>query len=529
MYENGHRSARDRYEPSEGTIEVRQYVDALYRSRALIIGITLAFTAIVVLVSLSLSKTYEASAKLVLEPSIDSSTPLDATSTARELTTMGGLVTTPSLLDAAVSRLNGVSVHTLKSSVSTSVSPDSNLITVTGRSDSPAKAARIANVVSYQFLKAQQELQNARFADARAALLARLAQARSASRSADRVAPLNQALSDLSLRQAAAPTDLRLAEAAQPPSSPVSPRPLWNGVLAFFAAFTVSVLIALARYQISPRIGGVRELGRLMQLPVLAAIPRRPRRRSNRRRVAEVVERHTFDEVQAVVRLQVPPGHQRVILVTSPVEMDASERVARGLASALAQAGEPTLLVRCNPPPGWPASAEDGQTGFTDLLGLADAAGSAEIAPAIRRAVTRDEITEPYRGRGRLDILGDGHTDVSAAQLLSSDALTLFFQQLEQLDYSYVVLAAPPILNLPGGRVYAAWADGIIVATSLDPLKLEDVLDAREVFARLDAPAIGVVVVDATRVRGRPVAHAADPMVGQVPLLPLDPRLRSPN
>jgi Mrp family chromosome partitioning ATPase len=299
-------------------------------------------------------------------------------------------------------------------------------------------------------------------------------------------------------------------------------------MLAFFAALTVTVLIAIARYQISPRIGGVRELGRLMHLPILAAVPRKPRRQSNRRRMAEVVERQTFDEVQAVVRLQLPPEHQRVILVTSPVEMDASERVAHSLASALAQAGEATLLVRCNPRRHWQSASEQGQVGFTDLLGLADSDG-ADIAPAIHGAVTPDEITKPYRGRGKLDILGDGQTEVSAAQLLSSDALTVFFKQLERLEYRYVVLAAPPILNLPGGRVYAAWADGIILATSLDPLTLEDALEVREAFAQLEAPAIGIVVVDATRMRGRPIVHPANPMVGQVPLLPVDPRLRSPN
>ena len=44
-------------------------------------------------------------------------------------------------------------------------------------------------------------------------------------------------------------------------------------MLAFFGALFLAVLVALGRDQLTPRVSGPRELGRLLDLPVLIGIP----------------------------------------------------------------------------------------------------------------------------------------------------------------------------------------------------------------------------------------------------------------
>ena len=285
MQGNGHKPPEAWQDVPEGTIDVRGYLDALHRSRGLIASIVVGFTLAVVVISFLLPKTYEATATIVMEAPIDSSATLDATSASRELTTIGGLLTAPVLLNTVAQRVPGATPTGLKSNVHASVSSDANLVSVTAQSSDPEQAARIANTVTAVFLAQRQRFQQGRFDAARRALLRNLHNLNATSGSLVQRATIRQALAELSLREASATSDFRLGVPAQVPTSAVSPRPLWNGLIAFFAALTVGILIALARNQISPRIGSVRELRRLTHLPLLATIPgnrvaRHARRRS---------------------------------------------------------------------------------------------------------------------------------------------------------------------------------------------------------------------------------------------------------
>src|SRR3954451_10075797 len=79
----------------EPTVDVRRYLGALQRNRALI-GITVAGITLVVLVlSLILPKKYEATARIVLDPDTSLFSTPDATSTQREVATSQKLAASP--------------------------------------------------------------------------------------------------------------------------------------------------------------------------------------------------------------------------------------------------------------------------------------------------------------------------------------------------------------------------------------------------------------------------------------------------
>ena len=146
--------------PPDDPVEVGRYLDAFKRSRRLIAAIVVLFTAAVFVISLLLPKTYQATSKLVLNPSAQSLASSDAQSTQRDLATVRVLLTTGELLAAAAKDgLAGETVDSLRDKVQASVDQDANVISIVGTDDTARGAAAIANVVAATFLARERRQQ----------------------------------------------------------------------------------------------------------------------------------------------------------------------------------------------------------------------------------------------------------------------------------------------------------------------------------------------------------------------------------
>src|SRR5687768_3441844 len=157
--------------PQDEPIEVGRYLSALRRSWLLILLIVVPLTAAVLLVSLTLSETYRATAKIVVESAADPLATRDVESVERRLATIQVLLTTRDNFRRASRRLKGERVVTLKDKVQASVDPNANIINVVATDDSAAGAARIANAVASSFLATDRRAERRRLARARATLL----------------------------------------------------------------------------------------------------------------------------------------------------------------------------------------------------------------------------------------------------------------------------------------------------------------------------------------------------------------------
>ena len=85
------------------SVDVRRYLDAIRRSSRLILAIVVLVSGVVLLVSLLLPATYQASTQLVLDPSA-AGLAVDAESTQRQLATTNALVTSPRVLQRAAAK-----------------------------------------------------------------------------------------------------------------------------------------------------------------------------------------------------------------------------------------------------------------------------------------------------------------------------------------------------------------------------------------------------------------------------------------
>ena len=493
--------------PPDEPVEVGRYLDAFRRSKWLIALIVVSLTAAVLLISLFLPKTYQATSKIALVESPDSLSSSDAPSTQRGLNTVAIRLTTRESLRAAVKNgLVGETVDSLRDKVHATVDQDANVINVVATDDTARGAAAIANTVAATFLARQRRQERQQLARTREVLEKQLADLQESltplnqAELAGEIASVRQRLTDLDISAATGGSSLELAERAQAPTSASSPRPVRNAIFALFASLFIAALVVLARTQLRPRVSGSRELSRLLDLPVMVEVPFVRRRFGHSPNTLSAVEYEAYQTLQASLRMQLPPDGQRTVLVTSALHGEGKTEVTAALGLVLAQAGQRTWLVSADMR--WPRLHELFDVAQTP--GLAEVlAGGRQGESAVSELVGAQKKGSRENG-GRLHVLASGQRPPDPAQLLAGDALDGFFDGIRESEYDYVLLDGPPLLGLVDSQVLAQRVDGVIVVCRPDRLTSENAIDMRELLQRLRAPALGLVIIGG---RGSPVSY----------------------
>jgi capsular exopolysaccharide synthesis family protein len=479
---------------SDEPVEAGRYVDALRRSRLLIVLIVVPLTLLVYFLSAQLAETYRATSKIVLQAGAD---PLggDVESDERRLATIRTLLTTRANLRRAASRLRGETAATLKDKVESSVDPAANIVNVTATDDTGRGAAAIANAVATSFLARERSVDRQRLARARASLVQALEvmEGRRGEQAAIERTAIRERLTDLNVNAASSGTELALAEAAQSPEGPYSPQPMRNAIFALFAAAFIAALVVVARAHLRPRISGPRELSRILGIPILAEIPFVRRRLGGRSNTLSTAEYEAYQTLLAALRMQLPPKRQQIVLVTSALAGEGKTDVTAALGLVLSQTGKRTWLV----------SADMRRPKLHELFDVAQAPGLAEVLASWRHdddgasAVSASKgpsLASP--GDGSLHVLASGRTPPDPAQLLASSALDAFLEQIRVSDYDYVLLDGPPLLGLVDSQVLSQRVDGVLIVGRPPHLSPKNAVDLEQLLARLRVQPLGLVIVD---------------------------------
>ena len=463
-------------------VDVPRYLSALKRGWPLIALIIVLMTVTVLVLSLALPKTYEATARVLMDDRAGAFEPTDVETVRRRLATVQTLLTTRDVLAQVAEELPDESVETLQDKVEASVDQDANIVDIVATDGDAEGAAEIANAVAQAFLALQQTAERDRVARARAELQDAIDALGASPGSADAVQALQQRLSELSVSEASAGSELQLAQAAQPPTEPDSPRPVRNTIFAFFAAAFLGVLAALAVDQLAPRLSGPRELSRLTGLPILAALPPRRKRRGRNAQTEEA-----YQALQASLR-QLPEA-RKVVLVTSASGTEERSEVTLRLAHSLARGGSRTLVI----------SADLRQPRVEELLGIGPAPGLTDVLQALdERGVeaSGDLLRESVvKVSSDLDVLPSGTTASSPAQLLAGDSTAALFRDLEHSDYRYVLVDGSPLLGVVDGPLLAREAEAVLIVCRIDRMTPTAASELGDVLERLQARALGLVAI----------------------------------
>jgi capsular polysaccharide biosynthesis protein/Mrp family chromosome partitioning ATPase len=484
----------------EENVDVRRYLAAIGQSKRLILLILFLVTGTVVAISLILPDKYEAGTSIVIEEDGSALGSTDPQTTVRRLNTTRELITSRTVLEQAASKLPGESAGSLEGSVTAEVNPDADIVDVTATSEDPRRAAAIANTVTDTFLAERARDEVRRITRARQQLQDELDRLETLPGTQAQTAALRDRISQLSVQELGAGTDMQVVGKAEPPSSPSSPRPFRNAVLAAFGALFLGVLIALGRDQLSPRLRNPRELGRLLDLRVLAGVPyiRGSRRRA--RRLMTGAEAEAYQTLRAALEVSVPPERGATILVTGAVHGEGKTTVTWRLGNGLARAGHRTLLLSADlrVPRLHMLAQSYGEIGVGDLLVAMDLEGDV-LEPDLIRQATFEVLPagSGMRGEGCLHVIATGAEYKDPGSLVSGPSMGMLLNQIKALDYDYILVDAPPLLGIADSQVMARHVDHIILVNRLDRLSLDNVAGLREIIDGLDTPILGVVVIGA--------------------------------
>src|SRR5581483_1658349 len=290
---------------------------------------------------------------------------------------------------------------------------------------------------------------------------------------------------------------------------PASPRPVRNGIVAFFAAVFLGVLIALGRDQLVPRLAGPRELTRVTERPVLMSIPFVRRHFGRQPKVLSAAEHEAYQTLQATLRFQLPPTEQRIILIASALEGEGKTTVTVNLGRALARAGHKTLIV----------SGDMRHPKLHERIGVPVGPGLSDILAALERDTSSSraavpdlkELVQTQPGsRGNLHVLTSGERPSDPGRLLLSNALTRFIELLRGSPYAYVLIDGTPLLGIADSQSLAGRVDDVLIVCRLDRLSVEQIIETRDLLDRLEVSPLGYFVVGGRRM-GSSYYYAANP------------------
>jgi polysaccharide biosynthesis transport protein len=472
-------------------VDIPRYMASLRRSRGLIFVIVASMTAAVFVISSMLPKTYETSGRIVMDDRPGGAEPADAATVQRRLATVGALITTREVRARAAARLKGETSATLEDKVRATVDEDANIVEIHATDNDPQGAAEIANTLAREFIEMQRTAERQRLARARTALQSALARLRTPqSPQADAI---RDRLTELRVSEAAAGSELELAEPAQPPRTASSPRPIRNAIFALFASVFLAVLAALGLGQLAPRVAGTRDLGLLTGVPVVAHVPR-----ARRRRDLQTVN-EAYEELQTALALRLST-ESKIVVVSGAQPTDETSAVAAGLARTLAESGRTLLL-----------SADLWRPHVHEVLGLPRSPGLAELlssgegdAPsALARAAHSIDV-----GEGSLDVLTAGGPVRNPAGLLGTESFANLVLELECSDYRHVVVEAPALLGSVHAQLVARYADAMLVVCDPERLSPSDAVELGHFLSALDPPFAGLLTLGRGGAAAVPVVSA---------------------
>jgi polysaccharide biosynthesis transport protein len=314
-------------------------------------------------------------------------------------------------------------------------------------------------------------------------------------------------------------SNIRVVDAAVPPTRPVRPRPALNLGLALLLGLGFGVGVAFFQEHLDNTFKDSSDVERLLRVPALALIPSReslnghasaglygmaepapalPNGNGNHSPSQKVPAKvwiridgngtqhsalsEAFRSLRTSVLLSAAGRPPRSLTFVSAEPGEGKTTVASNLAISLAQLGKRVLLI-------------DGDTRRPCVHKLFDIADHSDgLVNYLTGEQEWRRLVRPT-GMPNLDCLVCGPVPPNPSELLSSDRMQALIHEAME-EYQFVLVDAPPLLNVADGRILATMVEGavLVVKGGFTPRELahQAQLHIRDVGGRL----IGVVLND---------------------------------
>jgi non-specific protein-tyrosine kinase len=360
-----------------------------------------------------------------------------------------------------------------------------NIVTITAESTSASTAARIANAFAEETIAGRTRDFQVDLVDTIDRLRSQLRAIPAGRRNIGEALAIQERLAALTpLIDSDDPT-LQISSRATAPGSPVWPRPALSIAVAFIGALLIGMAAAIALELGDPRVRREEELLLSQRLPILARVPRLPRRvvrdyLSGMRTLRPDV----WDSYRGLLaNLSVLGELPRTIVVTSAGPAEGKTFTAVNLAVTLASRGTRVVLVDGDMRRPMLASvfgvaAQPG--GFAELVATGEI-GPRTMVPAPGELESLELVlASPERVDDR-DYFFDPRTVARALALLQEEA-------------EVVIIDSPPLTEVPDTLALAGAADAVLIAVRLGRTRRDKLNELRRQLAQRGIAAAGFVV-----------------------------------
>ena len=284
------------------------------------------------------------------------------------------------------------------------------------------------------------------------------------------------------LSKSDSPTKATVVDPASYNADQVSPRPMLNLLLAAVIGLMVGFGVAVVRELLDNTVSSIADVEDTIDASVLASIgydgdvPKHPLLIESSSRAPRV---EAFRLLRTNLQFLDLDTRPRSLVITSAVPGEGKTSTATNLAIALAQTGQRVLLV----------DGDLRRPRAASLLGLERSVGLTTVL--VGRSELQESI-QKHAGSG-IYLLASGPIPPNPTEVLQSHAAQSLFDRLKEM-FDMVIIDAPPLLPVSDAAIIARDVDGAILVVRHGKTTKEQLRQAGQRLAQVDANLFGVTV-----------------------------------
>jgi len=395
--------------------------------------------------------------------------------TQQRVNTYAKLITEPIVTEPVIEDFGlDVSPGAFAGDVTVSIPVQTTMLEVTVSGESPAIAASVANALITSLATTVEQIETTAVSSTQVMLDAA-------------GNPVLDAAGNPVPSEPVPPVQITQVRFAETRSTPVSPNLALNLAIGLAAGLALGVLAAILRDLIDTRLRTLDDVEAATTAPIVGAIPQAPRSRSGSILAEDDPGSPTAESFRILrTNLQfLDVDGPATFVVTSPSSGEGKSTVTTNLAASIAATGVRVLVVEADlrRPQVHNYFGVEGGAGLTDIL-----IGRAELA----------DVVQPWRSPN-LHILAAGRIPPNPSELLGSHQMRELMTQLQE-RYDVVLYDTPPVLPVPDAAILSRTVGGVLLVTSIDHTRRDEVRSAVTALEKVNARISGVV---ANRLPGR--------------------------
>ncbi len=466
------------------------YYLSVLRSKIWFVLLIVAICVVAAIVALSrASEVYQAQADLLITPVPGDNTalvglglPASSSDPTRDIETIARLIKTQVVARRVIKvlKLDTTPAALLKKIDATPVS-SSDVVAVTARAGDSRAAAALANAFANASVADRTARLNRQLDVVIPQLRKQLLQLRPSETAARET--LSQRLRDFEALRASGDPTIRLAVAAEPNPSAISPRPALTLAAAILAGLFIAIAAVFGSQFVDPRLRREEQLRRY-RIPVLARVPEErgvPRRSKESPLLPGALSAAAHDSYSLLAATLSGGAPKRSVMVTGPTSGDGKTTSALSLATAIATT-ERVILVE----------GDSRRPSLGRSLGLGGKHGPSSVLAG--RTPLRDALVAGDNKAPGVQFLFQVGTEPPLGSIATAARARTMIGEAHALA-NWLIIDAPPLAVVPDAIPIAQEVDDVVLVVRLGNTRLKDLARLAELLVQQNITPSGFVLI----------------------------------